>query len=1065
MLKKICFYSHKIFSRTFALTLIFCIAILAGFFTWVITGPRSLSYLTPYLEGQLNKINQGISSHIQTSQIAWDPIKKQVAISATNVEFLNSTNDLLATIPKVSFEFNLFRLLMGSFLSSDITLVEPSLYITTNDQHIYVRSKKDQTNAINLLDALHHYVNANAEVFNVHRVNLERASIYIDNGRTNTLWTINDGFIQVNKEYLSGPSSKSVRSEFSVQSEVFSPIHLAFRLTSTKNQTTDINVSVRNFSSKVLEDLFPAAPWASIADTETDADFHMILANNELPPTFDFSIHNSSGKIILPQFFERPIDFSSVKAKGSFILASSTLKLDNFEVLLGKKKNAPKFSLDGTFSNLFSLPSGATTLPGSPKPLPTLIFNTKIESLNINDLKYYWPIPLRPKLREWISTRLSEGRITSATGQFKIMPEDIALINHHEEIAKTHPEQLASLPLPSPELLHATLNVENTNVNYFPSYPIAQHVDATINFDYKKMEINIAKGSLLESKIKPSTLVMENMWLKPSYLTLKGDVEGKTENFMEFLKASLKDNKTKDARLKSILNTTGLMTGHIELSFPVKPESLLYDDLDLSIQANLSRTKLPNILNKFSLENGELQLTLKNRKCKVAGKGTIQNTPFTIDYTQNFSSTATKIQENQNRITAKVTADELRQLGIVDIPYIYKPFDIDITLTETSERTNLKGSVDLTQATMSWPEYHFHKEAGETATLNLDGSFTKKNLTLSSFTLKGNKIDIQGKLSISGEQDKKIDMLDLPILKFNNNNAAVQYAHTSDGYSITLKGEKLDLSEAPLENIFKQTKVPQALRINADIKNFIMKNNITLSNLKATIDCLPKRCQAIDVQGVMGGDSYLNAVLQQENQHNILVVTSNNAGLVASGLGISKHIKGGILNIQTSAEQDSTGTLITRGTVQIENFKAVELPFLSKLLTLASLKGYTDLLGQEGISFDKFEAPLTIQDGIITIKEARSSGSSIGITSDGTINTKTNQVKIRGVLVPAQEINKIIGKIPLLGNIIIGGKNQGIIATNYSIEGNYDDAKVSVNPLSILTPSFMRQIFKILPGS
>jgi hypothetical protein len=147
-------------------------------------------------------MGKDISTHIQESSIRWDPIKQQVAISAKNVDILDNTNEPLATIPEVSFEFNIFRLLLGSFLSSEITIVKPTLYLTTNHKQLYVRSKKDQANPINVLEALHHYLNKDTETFNINRINLQEASIYIDNGQTNSLWTIKGGFIQVNKKFL-----------------------------------------------------------------------------------------------------------------------------------------------------------------------------------------------------------------------------------------------------------------------------------------------------------------------------------------------------------------------------------------------------------------------------------------------------------------------------------------------------------------------------------------------------------------------------------------------------------------------------------------------------------------------------------------------------------------------------------------------------------------------------------------------------------------------------------------------------------------------------------------------
>jgi hypothetical protein len=61
-------------------------------------------------------------------------------------------------------------------------------------------------------------------------------------------------------------------------------------------------------------------------------------------------------------------------------------------------------------------------------------------------------------------------------------------------------------------------------------------------------------------------------------------------------------------------------------------------------------------------------------------------------------------------------------------------------------------------------------------------------------------------------------------------------------------------------------------------------------------------------------------------------------------------------------------------------------------------------------------------------------------------------------------VNRILGEIPILGPILVGGKGEGIVAVVYGINGPLSDPRVSVNPLSVLTPGFLRGIFGIKGG-
>ncbi len=72
---------------------------------------------------------------------------------------------------------------------------------------------------------------------------------------------------------------------------------------------------------------------------------------------------------------------------------------------------------------------------------------------------------------------------------------------------------------------------------------------------------------------------------------------------------------------------------------------------------------------------------------------------------------------------------------------------------------------------------------------------------------------------------------------------------------------------------------------------------------------------------------------------------------------------------------------------------------------------------------------------------------------------------ISGTLVPAYVLNTVLGNIPVLGNLLLGGAGQGIFAANFRIAGPLGDPKVSVNPLSALAPGVLRRLFLFEPAN
>ena len=94
-------------------------------------------------------------------------------------------------------------------------------------------------------------------------------------------------------------------------------------------------------------------------------------------------------------------------------------------------------------------------------------------------------------------------------------------------------------------------------------------------------------------------------------------------------------------------------------------------------------------------------------------------------------------------------------------------------------------------------------------------------------------------------------------------------------------------------------------------------------------------------------------------------------------------------------------------------------------------------------------------EGLITIDEIYSIGPSISVLMDGYVQ-KDGLVSLRGTLVPATTINKAIGSIPLLGDILVGKKvGEGVFGVSFKIKGYPKDLKTSVNPIKTLTPRFI----------
>ena len=146
--------------------------------------------------------------------------------------------------------------------------------------------------------------------------------------------------------------------------------------------------------------------------------------------------------------------------------------------------------------------------------------------------------------------------------------------------------------------------------------------------------------------------------------------------------------------------------------------------------------------------------------------------------------------------------------------------------------------------------------------------------------------------------------------------------------------------------------------------------------------------------------------------------------------------------------------------LKIENFKVINAPGLVKLLSLADLRGLADLAEGEGISFDVLEIDMEKNKNFLKINEILALGPSMSVLMEG-YQEESGLISLRGTLVPAKTLNKMISKIPVIGKIVIPKEvGEGLFGISFKIKGQKDQIKTSINPIKTLTPRFIQKIIE-----
>jgi len=241
--------------------------------------------------------------------------------------------------------------------------------------------------------------------------------------------------------------------------------------------------------------------------------------------------------------------------------------------------------------------------------------------------------------------------------------------------------------------------------------------------------------------------------------------------------------------------------------------------------------------------------------------------------------------------------------------------------------------------------------------------------------------------------------------------------------------------------------------IEVDFSKVLTNTEFPLNKFRMVGLIKKGKLEKISAKSEFEKDKFLDISIKKEKKTKMSVVEihSDIAKPLVNSYEFFEGLEGGnLIYVSKSNKENSSGVL------EIKKFKLNKAPGLAKLLSLADLKGLTDALKGEGITFDslviKYESSSTWMD----IKEIFLIGPSISVLVEGYFDKKKDILSLRGTLVPAKTLNNIISKIPIVGDLLIGKKvGEGVFGVSFKIKGPTDNLKTTVNPVKTITPRFI----------
>lgn len=1030
-------------------------AILASAFIWRISSdPLDISFTKNYIESVLHDEATGNYARMDRVVLYWPKLTGPLYLQLYGGELVNKAGATIISVDVAAISFSRTALLMGRILPKAIILKKPTLRLVRNELGEFEidlgqeDADTDSTEQFALTTRIFNYIarpgrqsKSHSLLSRLEAFGIDNASLFIDDKLVKQSWSLPDfnlGFYSTTKGMkgyiaLKLPDVGLEKSELHVDLKyIWDQKHVEL---SADLQNIDINAVV----GKVPE-------LGALGDQNIVLDAHIetILDENFIPEDINIVMKSDNGEIFYPDLSEEAVPYSNLALSASYNYAGKTFMLRDTQVTVR----------DVTVRAHAELIHDDDTAKGSAK--------ISIDSLKQAQIAPLWPKVLRGDNSEkWVVKKLSKGAFKDVWLGFDILAEKKLFQDKNAKfIGPFRPLWNADI-----DNLEAGFAFDNMSVNYRAPLDQVTKASGTGSFNLNKDElrINISKAKLGKLNVSKGKLLFDQITAKG-----KGDADiavnltGGVQDFMRYLS---KDPINLDDDMKmDIDKVKGNAALDVSLKFPARKDVGI-DEFKIGINGNLSDILLPDVIKQMDLSGKSLSFTVENGLASIKGSATLENRPMDFAWETFINSKGKAYKE---KIAAKITADPniRKMLGIDLSDFIEGSLPVDVSYVSYVDGSSKADVIiDVTPALFFVEPFDFVKPAGEVASAKLIAHLKNGDIQkITDLSAKGKGFKLfKSEISFKNIGDEAlISKGEVSHFILGETKGKLEFVYDAKrSVNIILDADFLDAQPFMASKDDNGDYDAPPMRVSVTATHMRSAPNEVIRDAKLFFDIDNQgRFNQMEMNAVVGqGDLRVRFKPDKEGKRTFRL-KADDAGAFLKAFQVYSDIRGGTLVIYGEPMRGVFDRNL-RGKAEISNFKVVNAPFLSKLLSILSLGGVAEVMSGDGLNFEKLEADfnwLFRRGGsLLVLKNGRTSGNSLGLLFDGTFDNQKREVDVSGTIVPMSALNEVIGAIPIIGDILTGGSG-GVFAATYSIKGKSDDPEISVNPLSILTPGILRRI-------
>jgi hypothetical protein len=836
---------------------------------------------------------------------------------------------------------------------------------------------------------------------------------------------------------------------------------------SETTQAGKLDLSFTDLRPAALATVVPA--WQAVAGLDVPLSGKLAAAVDIHGQWRDlrFTLTGGPGSFSYAPAFPHARPVASITVQGRLDGSQATLQLDEATVAFGTARaTGPRLSLSGTAQEL----RRAFTIDGQ----------VILTGLPIAELQDYWPAGVSADARAWLTENLVAGTVEEARAQ----------------VVVTVPKTTA--PTAKLERLQGTLRYQDLEVHYLRPLPPATGVSGSASFDQQGFRIQLNAGQITDMHITGGTVDITGLDRGRDAMAIHVGVDTPLRTVLTLLNHPHL-NLLADFGIDPA-TTSGQATVQLGLAFSLRGQILL-PKVDLTVHGTLTEVSVQQAFLGHNAEHGHLTLDLTKAGMTLAGTVAFAAIPLTVAWQEAFNAEAA--WKRDIRVTAaRLDPTQLATFGLDVTDFVAGPLAAMLNARfDRQGQSTVEATVNLQDAQLTLPWLGWHKPAhapGEAqSTVQFMGNQAPSQGT---FRIHAGTLATNGVFHFSPSADAHFNLELRDLVVDQSHFQVVTIAQRRERIDVTLGEGVLD-AQPLMDALSSQAQDAAAGRADRPdtrphdttaalvvhlqapaLRRVSLGDDRYLQDVIATFTHGPEGWSAIGLAARIPealvprprGASNTTDQAPQPRTFSLqyyataqgpyaLSVQTNDLGAVLSACDLYNGVIGGQLTIagQTTVPRPD-GPL--QGTIEIKDFTVQHTPVLARLMAAASLTGLLNTLRSDGLVFAQLLSDFTLADHVLTLRQLRTHGGALGLTAAGSIDMHASSVDLQGTIIPLYKVNTVLDKIPLVGDLLVGGKGQGLIAIATRVTGQLSDPQVSVNPASVVTPGFLRGFFDLFKG-